>query len=315
MRNGQNPCGWCARVRIDPQEAAEVFRNANLKPIGKYPGSSKQWPAICQNCGERVLRSLSSLQAGKYSCGFCSGRKLKESVARGIMRDAGAIPLEPFKGIHHKWMSKCSTCFRLINPPFTNVRNGHSPCVYCSGKKVDPETAREFALTKGLKPLVKYPGATKPWKVECLKCGRNSKVSWVTLQLKRKNAGCSSCTEHGFKPLDPAYLYLITHKKKSAHKVGIGNTNAKRLEKHIKNGWTLYKVYEFPKGSTAHSIEQSMIEWLRVERSLGPAFRSGDGWTETVPAIEVSLATIHRKMNSMINGRGKKVDLNQFKKS
>jgi hypothetical protein len=97
--------------------------------------------------------------------------------------------------------------------------------------------------------------------------------------------------------------------------VGIGNTNAKRLEKHIKNGWTLYKVYEFPKGSTAHSIEQSMIEWLRVERSLGPAFRSGDGWTETVPAIEVSLATIHRKMNSMINGRGKKVDLNQFKKS
>jgi hypothetical protein len=113
----------------------------------------------------------------------------------------------------------------------------------------------------------------------------------------------------------PAYLYLITHKKKSAYKVGIGNTNAKRLEKHIKNGWTLHKVYEFSKGLTAHSIEQGMIEWLRVERSLGPAFRSGDGWTETVPANEISLATIYRKMVSTINGRGKKVELSRFKKS
>ena len=41
MRNGQNPCGWCAGVRIDPQEAKQVFLSAGLQPIGKYPGSSK----------------------------------------------------------------------------------------------------------------------------------------------------------------------------------------------------------------------------------------------------------------------------------
>lgn len=315
MRNGQNPCGWCAGVRVDPQEAKQVFLSAGLKPIGKYPGSSKPWASICQNCGARGERSLSTLRAGRYACGFCAGRKMKAIEAKSIMREAGAIPLEPFVGINEKWKSKCSTCFREISPKLANVRAGHSPCVYCSGKKVDHETAHEFALTRGLKPLTKYPGATTPWRVSCLKCERVSKVSWVAMQMKRKNAGCSSCTEHGFKPLEPAYLYLITHKSKNAHKVGIGNKNARRIERHIKNGWTVHRVYEFTKGTTAHRIEQELIEWFRVEKSIGPAFRSGDGWTETVPADQISLTLIHRKMKEFGAFKATSVPTARFKKS
>jgi hypothetical protein len=240
---------------------------------------------------------------------------MKAIEAKSIMREAGAIPLEPFVGINEKWKSKCSTCFREISPKLANVRAGHSPCVYCSGKKVDHKTAHEFALTRGLKPLTNYPGATTPWRVSCLKCERVSKVSWVSMQMKRKNAGCSSCTEHGFKPLEPAYLYLITHKSKSAHKVGIGNKNARRIESHIKNGWTVHRVYEFTKGTTAHRIEQELIEWFRVEKSIGPAFRSGDGWTETVPADQISLTLIHRKMKEFGASKATSVPTARFKKS
>jgi len=312
MRNGQNPCGWCARVRIDPLEAKQAFIDAGLNPIGKYPGAGTPWNAICENCGERVSRKLSSIQAGRYACGYCSGRKLKESKAKALMREAGAIPLEPFKGINEKWQCKCSVCFREISPKLGNVRAGHSPCVYCSGKKVDAKTAYEYALSKGLRPLTKYPGATQRWKVHCLRCNRKSTVSWVTLQMKRKNAGCSSCTEYGFKPLEPTYLYVITHPTKLAHKVGIGNTSAKRIEQHLKNGWEIYKILEFKKGVAAHRVEQDVIEWLRTEKSLGPAFRMGDGWTETVPSSEISLATIARKVGALSGANGKTVNVAKF---
>ena len=78
--------------------------------------------------------------------------------------------------------------------------------------------------------MTKYPGATKGWKVQCLMCYRVSTASWITMQLKRKNAGCSSRTEFRFKPLKPARIYVITHKDKTAHEVGIGNKNVKRIE-------------------------------------------------------------------------------------
>lgn len=312
MRNGQNPCGWCARVRIDPMEAKQAFLDAGLDPIGSYPGVDISWKAICTNCGERVSRKLSSIQAGRYACGYCSGRKLKETKAKALMREAGAIPLEPFKGINEKWRCKCSVCFREISPKLANVRAGHSPCVYCSGKKVDAVTAYEYALSRGLRPLTKYPGATQRWKVHCLKCERNSTISWVTLQTKRKNAGCSSCTEFGFKPLEPTYLYVITHPKKLAHKVGIGNTNAKRIEQHLKNGWVIYRVLEFKQGVAAHKVEQEVIEWLRIEKSIGPAFRTGDGWTETVPSHEISLFGIAKKVKELSGSAGKPVPHSKF---
>jgi hypothetical protein len=235
-------------------------------------------------------------------------------VARKLLLDAGAKPTQPFPGIYLKWESQCMVCFRHIKPTLANVRAGHSPCVYCSGKRVDKKTAFEFAITRGLKPLVGYPGATKRWKVKCLKCERNSTVSWVTLQLKKKNAGCSSCTEFGFKSLEPAYLYLISHPDLNAHKVGIGNTNAKRIEKHLKNGWQIHRVYMFKKGSVAHQIEQSTIDWLRNIKGLGPAYRSGDGWTETVPANQISVHALNKKVLEYSKNRGSLVKASHFER-
>ena len=150
--------------------------------------------------------------------------------------------------------------------------------------------------------MTKYPGATKGWKVQCLKCNRVSTESWVTMQLKRKNAGCSSCTEFGFKPLKPGHIYVITHKDKTAHKVGIGNKNAKRIEQHQKNGWGIYKVLEFKKGEKAHLIEQTVIEWLRIEKEIGPAFRAGDVWTKTVPFDAIALSKIFKKIVEVAGG-------------
>ena len=312
MRNGQNPCGWCAGVRIDPSEARDAYLQAGLKAIGKYPGANKAWDAQCTSCGRRVTRSLARIKAGRYACPYCSGRKLTNADATKILRAAGARPLEKYVSIYAKWKSQCLTCFREISPSLANVRDGHSPCVYCSGKKVDAVTAKEFALSRGLDPIGKYPGATKRWKVRCLKCQRTSSVSWVTLQLKRKNAGCSSCTIFGFKPLEPTYLYVITHKQKKAHKIGIGNANARRIEKHVSNGWQIKEVLLFKKGTVAHKVEQEVIEWFRTELNLGPAYRNGDGWTETVPSNEIDVISIVKKVRKLSDNKGEKISPQRF---
>jgi len=316
IRNGQNPCGWCAGVRTDPNDAKQEFLGVGLKPIGKFPGVNVRWRAICTKCGEKVERSLAHIRQGRYVCAFCNGRKVNATKARDIAVKAGAIPLEPFEGVYEKWKCKCLVCLREITPTFGSIRDGHNPCPYCAGKKVDGVTAKKFAISRGLSPNREFPGATKKWKMTCLKCERVYLTTWTSLQTKRKNAGCSSCTEFGFKPLEPSYLYLITHSTKKAHKVGIGNTNSKRIEKHIKNGWDIFAVWKFEKGADAHRIEQVTIDWLRNDKSIGPAFRVGDGWTETVPSDSISLRALRARVLLHIDGQGvslKKADLNQFK--
>ena len=62
-----------------------------------------------------------------------------------------------------------------------------------------------------------------------------------------------------------------------------------------KNGWVIYKVLEFKKGQKAHFVEQRIVEWLRIDKQIGPAFRTGDGWTETVPSDAIALSTIFKK--------------------
>lgn len=313
IRNGQNPCGWCAGVRIDPTEAKQVFFEAGLKPIGRYPGSNVKWKSLCLKCERTVFQTLGRIKNGMSGCTYCSGRKIDAKEALRIMKEAGAVPLVAFPGGTKKWKSKCTTCLREIEPNFGNVRGGHNPCVYCSGKKVDSKSAVEWALSRGLKPLVKYPGATAKWKVKCLKCNRVDSTTWTRLQIKAKDSGCSSCTIFGFKPLEPAYLYLITHKQKNAHKIGIGNTGAKRIEKHLKNGWQIHQVREFAKGRDAHATEQAILGWLRDEKLIGPAYRAGDGWTETMPSDEIKLTTVWARVRVLSKGKFKPVSAEAFK--
>jgi len=96
--------------------------------------------------------------------------------------------------------------------------------------------------------------------------------------------------------------------------VGIGNTNARRIEKHLSNGWHLHEVLLFKRGTIAHQVEQEVIEWFRVELNLGPAYRSGDGWTETVSAKEIDIKKVSRKVKSVSAGRATKVKVTNFKK-
>jgi len=189
---------------------------------------------------------------------------------------------------------------RTISPNYQNVRNGHKPCAYCSGNKIDPKEALSLARSRKLKPLEPFPGNLIPWQVKCLKCKRKTTITWAVLRTKKTDAGCSNCTAHGFKPQDPAILYVITHEDKAAHKVGIANLDTGRVRKHELNGWRVVKIYDFEVGRDAYHVEQSILLWLRKGLELPAGIERGDGWTETVPSALISTAKICNFIKNLV---------------
>lgn len=64
----------------------------------------------------------------------------------------------------------------------------------------------------------------------------------------------------------------------------------------------IYKVLKFKKGEKANLFEQTVIEWLAIEKEIGPAFRAGDIWTETVPSDTTALSKIFKKIVEAAGG-------------
>lgn len=57
--------------------------------------------------------------------------------------------------------------------------------------KISDQVARELMLQNGLNPLEEYPGNHKPWRCECLTCGRLISPHYSSVQQGR--SGCAYC--------------------------------------------------------------------------------------------------------------------------
>ena len=274
-------CGWCARTRLDIREAKEILVSAGAIPIGEYPGANNRWRSKCATCDREIQPKVSVVALGGGACAYCGQRKVDPLEAESVMRKSGVEPTEPYPGARVPWLSRCLTCLRSVSPQYANVSTGHVPCVYCAKKRVDPQTAFELAISRGLEPLEPYPGSVVPWDMKCLKCSKQTSVTWVSLNQKREGAGCSSCTPFGFKPNIESYVYFISNEDREAFKIGISNLGSGRLAKHRKNGWVIMRLLKFELGSDAHDVEQKTLKYLRRDKKHQPAFFAGDGWTET----------------------------------
>jgi hypothetical protein len=84
-----------------------------------------------------------------------------------------------------------------------------------------------------------------------------------------------------------ALVYLITHAKLAAAKVGIADTSGLRLAQHRREGWQILAVFRVSAKSAA-AIETDVLKWWRGALGL-PSYLTRDhmpqgGWTETVAA-------------------------------
>ena len=178
-------------ARHSDEAAFKIMAESDFLPISKYPGSTTPWESKCLRCGEIVQPRLNAVQSGRRQCGFCSGSRVKETVALLTFTSAGVTPISPFPGANKPWQSKCKVCKRIITPTYANIKAGHRGCAYCSGKKIEPESAVNFMLANNLQPLDSFESTSSKWKCVCLLCG--SEVSPRYEDIRSGQGGCIRC--------------------------------------------------------------------------------------------------------------------------
>jgi recombinational DNA repair protein (RecF pathway) len=303
VQRGSAGCKYCAKRAVDAEDAILVMRAGSFEPLVPYPGASKPWKCKCLRCGREVQPAYTTIQSGQKGCVYCGGKKVDPKEAFEFMISKGLQPLEPYKRADGKWKCRCAVCLKEVTPTYSTLRQGANGCIYCSGRKVDPQDAISLFLENSLKPLVPYVSTDTKWKSECMKCGRT--VYPTHHMVSQRSGGCKYCATLGLDFTLPAYIYLITHEMHGAHKIGISGVHSKedRLNDHAKNGWKLYKRKTFESADKTYEVEQAVLLWLRVEKGLPPYLSLAEmpqrGWTETVDASEIDLPTIWSKVEEL----------------
>jgi hypothetical protein len=118
--------------------------------------------------------------------------------AEEIMRNAKLEPLEPYPGGKKHWRSKCLRCGREVTPKYSDIKNGDGGCKYCGGHYVEPETAFNFMVFKGVTPQEPYVHNAKKWHCICNTCKRSVYPTWNAVQSG--NNPCGYCSR---KLVDP----------------------------------------------------------------------------------------------------------------
>ena len=303
VNQGDGGCKYCGGLFVEPEDAVALMRLNNLEPLEPYQNTMKPWKCKCLKCGKLVTPRHASLQKGSGGCKYCAKVFVDAEDAILVMRKAKFEPLVPYPGSQKPWKCKCLRCGKEVQPAYTSIVSGQKGCVYCGGKKVDPQEAFDFMLSKELEPLEQYKRADGRWKCRCMKCFRI--VTPTYSAVSQGQGGCRFCTNKGLDYNSSAFLYLMTHKEFSAHKIGVGNhkTRNNRITEHKKTGWILINAKDFVSGEEAFTIEQQTLIWLREEMNLGVFLSKAEmpqgGETETIDALEIDLPTIWAKVEEL----------------
>ena len=122
------------------------------------------------------------------------GKKIDPAEASSLMIANGAKPLEEFITDKTNWKCECLKCGREIFPRYANVKNGHSPCKYCSGRRIDEAEAFRIMRENDLEPLEPYKNTRSKWKSICIVCG--TEVQPILKSIISGQGGCLRCANH-----------------------------------------------------------------------------------------------------------------------
>jgi hypothetical protein len=303
INQGDGGCKYCGGNFVSAEDAEKVMLAANIKPLVPYKNAGTRWESECLVCHKKIFPRYNTVKSHGGGCRYCARKYLDSEDAIQVMRQAKLEPLVPYPGSQKPWRCKCLRCGYEVSPAYTTIQAGQKGCVYCGGKKVDPQKAFNFMVSKGLKPLEKYKRADGPWKCRCMKCLKI--VTPTYSAVSQGQGGCKYCTNKGLDYNSPAFLYLMTHQEFRAHKIGVGNhkTRNNRIREHTKTGWILINSRDFATGEDAFNVEQETLIWLRETKSLGIYLSKTEmpqgGETETVDASEIDLPTIWAKVEEL----------------
>jgi hypothetical protein len=155
----------------------------------------------------------------------------------------------------------------------------------------------------GAEPLESYPGAHTPWRCRCNKCGNEITPTYSNA---RKFSPCRYCAPYSLSYKDPAAVYLISHGRYQALKIGIASEASKydRIAHHGRHGWKLVGSWATSTGAHAAAVEQEVLRWWREEIGAPIAFSEKEmpqgGWTETASHLHVGLSATKARIEGLV---------------
>ena len=176
-------------AKIPEASAKALFLKNNLEPLVPFPGTQKPWKSKCLISGKIVSPTYGKVRDFGHRCIYCSRNVVDINEALKQMKESGFNTLIPYPGSNLPWKSQCQTCKKITSPTYRNVAKGIG-CKFCGKRAVDPKEAEKRMKSRGFKTLEPYPGATKPWAVQCLKCKKKYKTHFHSLKTDK---GCKYC--------------------------------------------------------------------------------------------------------------------------
>ena len=315
IQQGRNGCRYCYadKLRTDKDLAIQVMISNGFKPLDDYVNNKAPWKCKCMYCGNISNKRLNDVKTKGSNCKFCSRiRNRLDSMSEtekkylvdrsGFMNSRGYETLENYPGAHILWKVRHMSCGKIFKIRYSTVWAGWKGCPKCrKNSPLEASNAVAIMREQGLEPLEPFKSVNYKWQCRCIKCGKVSTPMYAT--VKRKISGCKYCATKGLNLNTPAYIYLVTNSSLNAHKIGIGGKNDRRLKEHSKNGWDVWKTLDLDNGEMAYKVEQLLLIWLRKTLNIPPYLipeqMPQGGWTETVDASEIDLATIWTKVTEL----------------
>lgn len=313
IQGGQGGCRDCgfkigsAKRKVNEEKLNKIMAKAKLEPLEPYKNSFARWKCRCLVCKKIVYPSYKYVSKTYKGCRYCSKTLVDESEVVEKMLKAKLKPLEPYTNSKSEWKCRCLVCKKIVFPVYNSIQRGQGGCKYCAGNIKNPAKAEKVFIKAKLKPLEPYKSSNAKWKSRCMTC--NEIVFPTYANVNSGHSGCFYCSDIGFKPKQPAILYLITHAEMNAIKVGITNTNTiiSRLNQFKRHGWTIHKKFTFKKGIYASLIEDDIMAWLKKDLKLTNHLTPKDmpitkGHSETFNADSITVLEIQKKVEQLIKG-------------
>ena len=120
---------------------------------------------------------------------------MSEQDALALLEKANFKAVEPFHAKMTPWLMECLVCHNIFKRRLRDIINGFG-CKYCNGRTWTSDNAISKMLEAGLKPLEPFKNGEVKWAMECLTCGKKSKVALRHI-ASGSIKGCRHCSLDG----------------------------------------------------------------------------------------------------------------------
>lgn len=139
IQQGGKPCPYCARKKVDSDEAYLVYVESGGTPKTPYPGKNYvPWPGTCNECGGDVAPTWANIRKpGRGVCNACAkrasgrSRHLTHERTIALLDQLGFDALEQYPGAASAlWRVRHRECGRELQRTYNYLQQGHG-CPEC----------------------------------------------------------------------------------------------------------------------------------------------------------------------------------------